>query len=163
MNDVYLSLGSNEGNRLLWLQKAIDLITLRCGDIIQQSPVYETAAWGKTDQPAFLNMVVHLQTDHIPEKVLEGILGIEKELGRQRDIKWGQRTLDIDILFFNNQIIDTENLKVPHPFLQERRFTLEPMAVIAPDLMHPVLMKTIRQLLLECPDQLEVTVYRSRL
>lgn len=160
MNEVYLSLGSNEGNRLQWLSKAIQLLNERCGDVVQQSPIYETAAWGITDQPAFLNMVVHLQTPHTAEQVLKGILDIETELGRQRSIKWGPRTLDIDILFFNDEVIDIEQLKVPHPYMQERRFTLAPFAAIAPDLVHPVLKKTISQLLEECPDKLEVTIYQ---
>lgn len=163
MNDVYLSLGSNEGNRVQWLSKAIYLLGKRCGNVVQQSPVYETAAWGITDQAAFLNMVVHIQTPHKSQQVLEGILAIETELGRQRSIKWGPRTLDIDILLFNDEVIDTEHLKVPHPYMHERRFTLAPLAAIAPNLEHPVFKKTISQLLDECPDKLEVTVYRSSL
>jgi 2-amino-4-hydroxy-6-hydroxymethyldihydropteridine diphosphokinase len=159
MNNAYLSLGSNEEDRKQWLERALTILAERCGTIEQQSPIYETAAWGITDQAPFLNMAVHLQTSLEPHELLQQILTIEIELGRQREVKWGPRTLDIDILLFNDDVIDTPELKVPHPFLQERRFTLVPLAAIAADIMHPVYHKTTRQLLDECADPLEVTVY----
>ncbi len=158
MNKTYLSLGSNEGNRMLWLQKATDLIEARCGAILQRSSVYRTAAWGITAQPDFLNMVVSVETTQTPTELLEKILGIERSLGRHRTVKWGPRIIDIDILFFNDEIIDSPGLVIPHPFLHERRFTLTPLAEIAPGLVHPKLKKTIAELLAECPDKLEVIV-----
>jgi 2-amino-4-hydroxy-6-hydroxymethyldihydropteridine diphosphokinase len=161
MNNAYLSLGSNEGNRKQWLNRALTLLAERCGTIQQQSPIYETAAWGITDQAAFLNMVVHVHTSLTPNELLKQILSIEIELGRQREVKWGPRTLDIDILLFNDAVIDTPELRVPHPFLQERRFTLVPLAAIAANIIHPVFHKTIRELLVDCPDALEVTVYQG--
>ncbi|MES2702260.1 MAG: 2-amino-4-hydroxy-6-hydroxymethyldihydropteridine diphosphokinase [Bacteroidota bacterium] len=162
MNDVYLSLGSNEGDRVLWLQKAIELLAVQCGVVVQQSAVYETAAWGITDQAAFLNMAVQMQTTLTAAEVLKEILEIETLLGRQRDVKWGPRTLDIDILLFNNDIIDTEALTVPHPYLHERRFTLLPLAEIAPAMEHPRLHATMSELLRNCRDALEVTIYEAR-
>lgn len=158
MTDVYLLLGSNEGDRELWLQQAIaQLSTL--GNITRQSAIYQTAAWGIEDQPAFLNMSLCLQTDLQPLELLQEIHAIEQNLGRQRTLKWGQRTLDIDILFYSDAIIDLPELKVPHPYLQERRFALVPLNEIAPDAIHPGLNKTVSQLLGECPDKLEVVKY----
>jgi 2-amino-4-hydroxy-6-hydroxymethyldihydropteridine diphosphokinase len=155
MNMVYLLLGSNEGERLRHLKKALDLVQ-GFGKIEKRSSVYETAAWGLETQPSFLNMVIKVSTELHPESVLQKIQQIEAHLGRQRTVKWGQRTLDIDILFFNDEIIDRENLKVPHPFLQERRFTLEPLNEIAGNKLHPVLRKTIADLLIICHDSLPV-------
>lgn len=158
MNKTYLSLGSNEGNRMLWLHKATGLIEARCGTILNRSSVYRTAAWGITDQPDFLNMAVYVETTQTPIQLLNTILDIEISLGRHRDIKWGPRIIDIDILFFNDEIINSPGLVIPHPYLHERRFTLVPLVEIAPDLKHPKLKKTITQLLAECPDKLEVVV-----
>ena len=163
MNKIYLSLGSNEGNRIQWLQKAMDLIAARYGAVLTQSSVYETAAWGITAQPDFLNMVTYLETNQAPNELLETILGIETTLGRHRDVKWGPRIIDIDILFFNDEIIERPGLIIPHPYLHERRFTLTPLAEIAPDYVHPKLQKTITALLAECPDKLEVHKYKGLL
>ena len=158
MNKAYLSLGSNEGNRMLWLEKAMDLIAAHCGTILKRSSVYETAAWGITTQPDFLNMVIYIETNKNPTELLDEILRTETTLGRHRTVKWGPRIIDIDILFFNNEVIELPNLIIPHPFLHERRFTLAPLAEIAPDYVHPKLHKTITELLAECPDKLEVVV-----
>lgn len=157
MNKAYLSLGSNEGDRLLWLQKAMDLIERECGTVTAQSPVYETAAWGLTDQPGFLNQVIAIDTTCTTPELLTRVLAIETALGRVREVKWGPRIIDIDILLFNEDIIDTPTLKVPHPYIQDRRFTLVPLATIAPYYVHPLLGKTITELLADCPDKLEVT------
>lgn len=161
MNKVYLLLGSNDGDRLLWLQKAIEMLGSGGGTITGRSSVYETAAWGLEQQPAFLNMVVLLETDQTAPELLGSIQHIELLLGRQRDIKWGQRTLDIDILLYNSDIIDIPNLIIPHPYLHERRFTLIPLAELAADYMHPKLHKAISQLLAECPDPLDVHKYAA--
>ncbi len=139
-----------------WLQQAVSLLSAHCGTIVQQSGTYQTAAWGITDQPAFLNKVVHLQTTLTPTELLAEIHDIETALGRQRDLKWGQRTLDIDILLYNSEVIQVPDLIIPHPYMQERRFTLIPLAEIASGYMHPKLHKTITELLAICPDKLEV-------
>ncbi|MBW7913597.1 MAG: 2-amino-4-hydroxy-6-hydroxymethyldihydropteridine diphosphokinase [Taibaiella sp.] len=158
MTDVYLLLGSNEGDREQWLLQAVQQLNV-LGAISSQSALYQTAAWGIEDQPAFLNMALCLQTELHPLELLQEIHHIEQNLGRQRTLKWGQRTLDIDILFYGDAVIDLPELKVPHPYLQERRFALVPLNEITPDFLHPGLNKTVSQLLDECPDKLEVLKY----
>lgn len=142
-----------------WLQQAVSLLSAQCGTVVQQSGTYQTAAWGITDQPAFLNKVVLLQTALTPAGLLAEIHKIETALGRQRDIKWGQRTLDIDILLYNSEVIQLAELIIPHPYMQERLFTLVPLAEIAPDYVHPKLNKSITDLLEKCPDKLDVIQY----
>lgn len=154
MNKAYLLLGSNEGDRLLWLSKGVSLLKNR-STLLATSAIYSTAAWGVEDQPDFLNMAICIETTLTPQQLLEDILNIEKQLGRQRTVKWGQRILDIDILFYNDDIVDEPTLSIPHPFIQFRRFALVPMNDIAPDLLHPKLNKTITQLLVDCEDKLQ--------
>jgi len=156
MNHTFLLLGSNDGDRYFWINQGIELIEKQCGILVCKSSLYKTAAWGLENQPSFINLAVELKTNLTDSELLQQIHNIEQKLGRQRFVKWGQRTLDIDILFYNNEIIDTENLKIPHPFLHKRRFTLAPLFEIAPDFIHPVFRKTIAQLLAECEDDLEV-------
>ena len=159
MNLAYLSLGSNEGDRVLWLETAVEMIPDSCGMVLKRSMIYETKAWGITEQPDFLNMVVCLETVKTPGELLTALLDVETRLGRHRTVKWGPRTIDIDILLYNDIIVDKPELKIPHPFMQERRFTLIPLAELAPNYMHPTLHKTITQLLADCPDELEVREY----
>jgi 2-amino-4-hydroxy-6-hydroxymethyldihydropteridine diphosphokinase len=156
MKFVYLLLGSNEGDRQQWLRDAVREITTHCGPVRNISSLYETAAWGLEDQPDFLNLVMQIETNLTPQTLLERIQAIEHKLGRQRQLKWGQRTLDIDILFYGQEIIQNETLKVPHPYLQDRKFTLMPLQEIAPEWIHPVLKKTITTLLQLCTDKLQV-------
>jgi len=156
MNQAYLLTGGNEGNRLSHLLQAITNIEKYCGEITVRSSLYESAAWGKTDQPDFLNQTLLLQTRLTAQNLMRTILDIEKKMGRKRVRQYGPRTIDIDILFFNDEIIDEPSLIIPHPQIQNRRFTLVPMNEIAPGLIHPVLHKSIHRLLQECADPLDV-------
>lgn len=159
MNEAYLLTGGNMGDRLRYLQKAKEEIEKRCGPVLKASSVYETAAWGKEDQEAFLNQVLKVETRLTAEELLRTILDIEQLLGRKREIKYGPRFIDIDILFFNDNIIDQEGLKVPHPRMQERRFVLAPLNEIAPGKLHPVFNKDISTLLADCKDVLPVNKF----
>ena len=156
MNSTYLLLGSNMGNSTELLSNAIEQIENKIGPLLLQSNLYATAAWGNTSQPDFLNQVIKVATNLEAAKTLEKILSIEKKMGRIRTIKNAPRIIDIDILFFNNEIINRSDLIVPHPEIQNRRFVLTPLYEIAPQMIHPVLNKTIEQLLSQCPDQLAV-------
>ncbi len=157
MNNTYLILGGNKGDKLQNLQTALQLIESTIGKIILKSDVFVTAAWGNANQPDFVNQAICVETIFSATDLLETILNIEKQLGRIRtEEKWQERTMDIDILFFNNEIINTLHLKVPHPHLQKRNFVLVPMAQIASDLEHPVFKKSISTLLQECSDELKV-------
>ncbi len=153
---AYLLLGSNLGNSLKYLADASNLISSRVGTIKAKSSLYRTESWGKHDQPDFINKVIELETELSPEELLQGILAIEVELGRERNERWGSRTIDIDILLFGDQIIDQPNLKIPHPFLHERRFSLEPLCEIVPDFIHPIFNRTIKALLNDLSDNLFV-------
>ncbi|WP_207434969.1 2-amino-4-hydroxy-6-hydroxymethyldihydropteridine diphosphokinase [Sabulibacter ruber] len=156
MNNLYLLLGSNLGDRVFYLTEAERRLSALFGKTIQKSKLYETAAWGLEDQPSFLNQVLVYRTGFSPRVVLALTQRIEQELGRIRKERWGARVIDIDILFYGPQVIETDLLHLPHPQLHLRRFTLAPLAEVAPELVHPVLQKTISQLLEECPDPLEV-------
>lgn len=160
MHIVYLLLGGNIGDRTQMLQSAAAQLSMRVGTIVANSALYETAAWGKEAQPKFLNSVLAIATTLSAEELLTKIQTIENLAGRQREEVWGARTLDIDILFYDHDIIQTADLTIPHPFIQDRRFVLTPLCEIAPDLVHPVLHKTITELLAHCPDTLEVTKIR---
>jgi len=156
MNDVYLLLGSNLGNRQLFMQKAIAYIEEQIAPIAQSSSVYETQSWGKSDAPDYLNEVLLLQTDMPPRTILEKILAIEIVLGRKREEKWGSRTIDIDILFYGDAIINEPDLHIPHPELHKRRFTLEPLVEINPNFKHTGFKKTVLALKNELRDDLIV-------
>ncbi|NOT76913.1 MAG: 2-amino-4-hydroxy-6-hydroxymethyldihydropteridine diphosphokinase [Cyclobacteriaceae bacterium] len=150
---AFLLLGSNQGDRRQYIDAAfLEIHSL--GSDAYHSSMYETAAWGKEDQSPFLNQVVVLTTGLSPEDLLRAILSIESGLGRIRMEKWGSRTIDIDILFYGEEIISQPDLVVPHPAIAQRRFTLEPMAELVPEMIHPVLKKSMRQLLDECTDTL---------
>jgi 2-amino-4-hydroxy-6-hydroxymethyldihydropteridine diphosphokinase len=158
---VFLLLGANLGERESTLKQAIELISDRISSVTMQSQLYETAPWGVIDQPAFLNQVIQIETELPPMKVLEQALKIEKQLGRERRLRWGARMIDIDILYYADLILEDTELQLPHPRLHERRFTLVPLTEIAPDFIHPVLKKTHRELLNECTDTSLVSVFVS--
>lgn len=156
MIDVFLLLGSNLGDREGYLQKAIGLIEAELGRVTQKSSIYETEAWGKTDEPNYLNQVVRINTTLSARQVLEKVLQIETKMGRIREEKWGSRIIDVDILFYGQDIINEPGLIVPHPELHNRKFTLEPLNEMVSDLQHPVLKKSIFQLKSELKDDLIV-------
>lgn len=156
MIEVFLLLGSNMGNRRLLLQEAIHRISNQVGPVKKVSSVYETQSWGKTDEPDYLNQVISLDTDAAPADLLKKLLLIEHELGRERRERWGARVIDIDILFYGSQVIDTPELQIPHPRLHQRRFTLVPLAEIGANFVHPVNKKNILQLIYELEDNLIV-------
>ncbi len=154
---AYLLLGGNLGNREENLQKAIALLNDEIGEIVSKSSIYETAAWGKTDQPSFLNQAISLKTNLSALEVLEKSLEIENSLGRVRKEKWGARLIDIDLILFGDEIINIENkLHVPHPQMQFRKFVMEPMAEIGAGVVHPVLGKTILEIAENIVDDLNV-------
>jgi 2-amino-4-hydroxy-6-hydroxymethyldihydropteridine diphosphokinase len=159
MNRAYLLTGSNLGDREQYLATARSFINEQCGTIVTASSLYETAAWGKTDQPSFLNQALEVETFLNAKQLIRRILKVEKMMGRIRDEKYGPRLIDIDILLFNNEKHNYQFLKIPHPEMQNRRFALLPLAEIAPDIIHPVLNKTIHELLKECADELPVKKY----
>jgi 2-amino-4-hydroxy-6-hydroxymethyldihydropteridine diphosphokinase len=154
---AYLLAGSNMGNPLVMLQQAADAIVSNgLGEIVARSSIYKTAAWGKQDQADFLNQALQLTTFLDPENLLSGLLKIELEMGRQRLQKNDPRTIDLDIIFFDAVVLNTEHLSIPHPLMHLRRFVLQPLYEIAPNFVHPVLKKTVTLLLETCPDLLHV-------
>lgn len=157
LKKAYLLLGSNLGNREQYLSNAIDAINKNVGSIYLKSSIYETEAWGKTDQPGFLNLAIAIETRLTPIQLLESVLSIEAELGRVRHEKWGARMIDIDIIFYEDQIVNDENiLIIPHPEMQNRKFVLEPLAEIAPNFIHPIFKRSILQMLKTLCDPLAV-------
>ena len=156
MNVAYILTGGNIGDRHQNLLKAQRTIEEKCGNLAQASALYETEAWGLKDQPSFYNQALEINTTLSAEELLHTLLSIEYALGRVRTEKYGPRTVDIDILFFNQEIIQQPGLTIPHPQLHLRRFALACLAEIAPGYLHPVFGKTVEQLLTDCPDTLEV-------
>ncbi len=157
MNKVYLLLGSNLGNRQENLETAQQQISRQVGPIVTRSSVYETAPWGNENQGMFYNQVITVNTSLNPHELLSATLAIENVLGRIRIEKFGARNIDIDLLFYNNAVIQTADLTVPHPSLHLRRFTLVPLNELDPGFIHPGLHKSVQQLLNECPDNLSVS------
>jgi 2-amino-4-hydroxy-6-hydroxymethyldihydropteridine diphosphokinase len=153
---TFLLIGTNLGDRKKNLSIARNAIEVSVGTVLKASSIYQTAAWGKTDQPDFLNQALEVQTALSAEDVLAEILKIEGAMGRKRDQHWGERIIDIDILLFERKIMSSSALTIPHPQLQNRRFALEPLAEIGSDVIHPLLQLTIQEMLAQCSDLLEV-------
>ena len=153
---ILILLGSNLGDRQENLDRARQEISRFVGQIITTSSVYKTAAWGNTQQPDFYNQVIEIRSSHDPHKLILATQKIELTMGRTRKEKWGPRLIDIDLLFYGDSIVSKENLTVPHPEIPNRRFTLLPLAEVAPDFIHPLLKKSVLQLLADCKDDLPV-------
>lgn len=153
MHQLILLFGSNLGDRLSYIHQATQHCMIELGEIKSQSSIYETAPWGITEQQSFYNQVIEFFTILNPQDVLMKILAIEEKLGRVRHEKWGARIIDIDILYYDDIVIESENLKIPHPYLHERRFTLAPLVEILPSFIHPTIHVTNEVLLRNCRDQ----------
>lgn len=156
MNKAYLLTGGNEGDRYLNLRQAKTNIEHICGRLLRASSIYETAPWGNSNQRDYLNQVLLIETAMSAIQLLKSILSIEEMGGRIRTVKNAPRTIDIDILFYNDFVVNEPGLYIPHPRISERRFVLEPLNEISPGFVHPVLSKTIHELLQECKDELAV-------
>mgnify|MGYP006112826507 FL=1 len=152
MNIVFLQLGSNLGERESLLQDAIIAIEGRIGQVVEKSKVYESTPWRVEGQENYLNQIVKVKTELLADDILSTVLDIEKELGRIRLEKWGERLIDIDIIFYNDEIIETSQLCVPHKHMHERMFVLTPLNNIAPEMVHPKYNKTVEELLQICKD-----------
>lgn len=149
-------MGGNQGQVETTMRQAIQMIETTLGQVIQQSFIYATKAWGPIPQDDFLNQAVIIRTIFPPEFVLNTILNIEKKFGRKREVKYGPRTLDIDILFYGNLTVNKRHLSIPHPEIQNRKFALIPLNEMQANFVHPVLKKKVAQLLKDCKDDLEV-------
>lgn len=159
MTETYLLLGSNQGDRQLNLGKALDGIEDSVGVITSISSIYETAAWGLESQPAFLNQAVCVRTSLSAIELLNQLKLIELQIGREPTGRWESRIIDIDILLYGFEITQSNSLTIPHPYMAQRRFTLTPLNEIAAGFIHPICKKSIRQLLGECTDKLQVRLF----
>ncbi|WP_113662760.1 2-amino-4-hydroxy-6-hydroxymethyldihydropteridine diphosphokinase [Pedobacter nanyangensis] len=154
--DAYLLLGTNLGNRAHNLTAAISYIEKEVGVVFAQSGVYETAAWGKTDQPNFLNQAIAVKSTLSPMELLQTLLGIEQKMGRVRLERWGQRLIDIDLIFYADLVLDSQALQLPHPEMHKRRFVLEPLNEIAENFIHPIFGEKVSAILANLTDKLTV-------
>lgn len=156
-HSVYLCIGGNEGDREANLEETLDFLDFNFGDVMETSSVYESEAWGMENAEPFLNQVVRIESELTAEEILQEIAELEEYYGRERKAgKYLPREMDVDILFYDTEIMETEKLQVPHPRLHLRRFVLEPLNEIAAEFVHPTLKKTVTELLKECEDKSQV-------
>jgi 2-amino-4-hydroxy-6-hydroxymethyldihydropteridine diphosphokinase len=159
MNLIYLQLGSNLGDRKLLLDSAVSLINTKIGRVLRSSKIYESDAWGVSRQPKYLNQILEVHSNIGCEFILKDIHSIESQLGRVRGKKWQERLIDIDVIFFNDLIIEKTDLYIPHKYMHKRRFVLEPLNELIADYIHPKYNKSIERLLNECTDKKIVREY----
>jgi len=152
MNNAYLMIGGNLGDRLANLNNAKIEIELHCGKILSSSAIYETAAWGFTEQPPFFNQALQVETTLSATELMQQLLSIELSLGRERLLPLGPRSIDLDIIYFNNEIIQTDVVTIPHPRMEQRNFVIIPLNEIAPNYLHPILNLPTSTLLKQCKD-----------
>ena len=162
MAKAILLLGSNLGDRRLFLQNAIAEIEIHVGKIMKQSSLYETAPWGKESEHGYLNQATLIDTDFLPHQLLASLQKIERDLGRTRSIRWEDRVIDIDILLYDSVIINSPTLIIPHPEIQNRRFALVPLCEITDDWVHPVFLTSVKNLLQNCKDSGEVILFDTK-
>jgi 2-amino-4-hydroxy-6-hydroxymethyldihydropteridine diphosphokinase len=153
INKAYLLIGGNVGNMFHHLDGAVRLLKTHCGEIYKESGIYKTAPWGNKEQAPFLNQAIELHTAYTAEQLMPKLLDIEERMGRIRKEKYGPRIIDIDILLFNEDVIEQPGVTIPHPEMQNRLFALIPLAEIAGELYHPVYKKTIHELITLCKDE----------
>ena len=156
---VVLLLGSNVGDKIAQLKFAIKEISLKIGIVSAKSAIYESAPWGEEKQPSFLNQVIIVESDLLPFQILEKTQAIEQKAGRIARGKWKMRELDIDILFYEDRVVNQEKLQIPHPYIQKRFFTLAPLFEIMPEFIHPIIKKSISDLYNNCDKSLMVKKY----
>ncbi|MCF6406955.1 2-amino-4-hydroxy-6-hydroxymethyldihydropteridine diphosphokinase [Chitinophaga filiformis] len=161
MNKAILLIGGNLGDRTGHLQQAVEQIDKQVGKVEKISALYETAAWGHVEQPDYLNQALLVSTGMDARTLLQTVLAIEHNIGRIRRQKWGARVIDIDIIFYNDAIINEPDLKIPHPQMQFRQFVLVPLREIVPDWQHPILHQSVSTLLENCTDQLPARKYEG--
>ena len=160
MSKIYLSIGSNKGNRYSQIKEALKLIREDLGEIISISKIYETKSWG-FESENFLNLCIAIKSELSPDKLLFSINSIEEKIGRKRDSKKvNAREIDIDIIFYSNKIVNQEELIIPHPRLELRNFVLVPLSEIASDFVHPILLKSVKELL-ECSNDDDIPIKTS--
>lgn len=162
MATIYLSLGSNKGDRAQYIARAIEALGARGVSVTGKSSLYETEPVDTTSKGWFLNCVVKAETDLLPPQLMHTLLDIERALGRRRRVLRGPRFIDMDILFYEDRVVSSEQLEIPHPRMAERRFVLVPFVEIAPEARHPVFKKTIAELLADTPDRSEVRPYQGK-
>ncbi|GAB5538253.1 MAG: 2-amino-4-hydroxy-6-hydroxymethyldihydropteridine diphosphokinase [Salibacteraceae bacterium] len=164
-DQVYLSMGSNIGDRMGLIERALNQLCANYVSVIAKSAYYETHPWKMDTTDLFINACVRVQTSLNPLELLHRIQAVEQSMGRVRSEAYGEyesRKIDIDIVYFDSQILETQNLTIPHPLVQERRFVLRPMSDIAPEFNHPILGFSNKELLARCPDQQKVTPYYAK-
>ncbi|MDX2196675.1 MAG: 2-amino-4-hydroxy-6-hydroxymethyldihydropteridine diphosphokinase [Cytophagales bacterium] len=160
-HEAYLGVGSNVGNKIENITRSLAFISEQVGNIATKSSLYRSEPWGNRDQDSFINIVIKITTAQSCETLLKTLLNIEDKMGRVRTEKWGPRTIDIDILYYDNLILDMDYLTIPHIELPYRRFVLTPLVEIAPHFMHPFFKLTNEELLQECDDNLTVTALQN--